>query len=253
MALKRKIKKRRGRREGEKERLAREREREGSTKTRSPERGKIKICPRRYIIRPTTFVRPRNLHVKRGPATSNLWFFFLAFLSFSLSLPCLFFFSIHPALKDEKFTTSATTSRLVFSRKIPWFRPFSTFFPRISSFFPFFFSPFPSLSSLQSSTVHGKRPCRALTRGRRNLLEANYSRPPLFRRVYRWNKFEKEGWSRGEFCWLTEETGLVCFTCNGDKVVMAIIIGFFFSFFLGNFTRWITRVEQIIAILFYSD
>lgn len=142
MALKRKIKKRRGRREGEKERLAREREREGSTKTRSPERGKIKICPRRYIIRPTTFVRPRNLHVKRGPATSNLWFFFLASLSFSLSLPCLFFFSIHPALKDEKFTTSATTSRLVFSRKIPWFRPFSTFFPRISSFFPFFFPLF---------------------------------------------------------------------------------------------------------------
>lgn len=136
MALKRKIKKRRGRREGEKERLARE----GSTKTRSPEQGKIKICPRRYIIRPTTFVRPRNLHVKRGPATSNLWFFFSPLSLFFSLFPCLFFFSIHPALKDEKFTTSATTSRLVFSRKIPWFRLFSTSFPRISFFFSFSFS-----------------------------------------------------------------------------------------------------------------
>lgn len=122
--------------------------------------------------------------------------FFLTSLSLFFSLfPCLFFFSIHPALKDEKFTTSATTSRLVFSRKIPWFRLFSTSFPRISFFFLFL-----SLSS----TVHGKRPCRALMRGR-NLLEANYSRPPLFRRVYRWNKFEKEGWSRGDFSQLTEK------------------------------------------------
>lgn len=127
MALKRKIKKRRGRREGEEETS-------GGGRDPPFERRKIKICPRRYIIRPTTFVRPRNLHVKRGPAASNLWFFFLITVSLSLSLG-LFFLSIHPALKDEKFTTSATTSfSLVFSREIPWFRPFSTFFPRISSF-----------------------------------------------------------------------------------------------------------------------
>ena len=171
-------------------------------------------------------------------------------LSLFLSLSSLSFLLFHSPCSEGWEIYNVAFS---FFAKNPVIPPFLDFLSPDFLLFSFFFSPFPSLSSLQSSTVHGKRPCRALTRGRRNLLEANYSRPPLFRRVYRWNKFEKEGWSRGEFCWLTEETGLVCFTCNGDKVVMAIIIGFFFSFFLGNFTRWITRVEQIIAILFYSD
>ena len=161
-------------------------------------------------------------------------------LSLFLSLSSLSFLLFHsPCSEGWEIYNVGDYVAFSFFAKNPVIPPFLDFLSPDFLLFSFFFSPFPSLSSLQSSTVHGKRPCRALTRGRRNLLEANYSRPPLFRRVYRWNKFEKEGWSRGEFCWLTEETGPVCSTCNGDKVVMAITIGFFFSFF------WvILRVES---------
>lgn len=137
MALKRKIKKRRGRREGEKERLARE----GSTKTRSPEQGKIKICPRRYIIRPTTFVRPRNLHVKRGPATSNLWFFFsLLSLSLFLSLPLSFLLFHSPCSEGWEIYNVGDYVAFSFFAKNPVIPPFLHFLSPDFLFFSFSFS-----------------------------------------------------------------------------------------------------------------
>lgn len=117
-------------------------------------------------------------------------------LSLFLSLPLSFLLFHSPCSEGWEIYNVGDYVAFSFFAKNPVIPPFLHF---LSPDFLFFFL-FLSLSS----TVHGKRPCRALMRGR-NLLEANYSRPPLFRRVYRWNKFEKEGWSRGDFSQPTEK------------------------------------------------
>lgn len=171
-------------------------ERRGVDEDTIPRAGENKNLSSTLYHSANHFCSPAEFTCEKGSGHVQFMIFF-SHLSLSLFFsPSLSFLLFHsPCSEGWEIYNVGDYVAFSFFAKNPVIPPFLDF---LSPDFLLFFFFFPSLSSLQSSTVHGKRPCRALMRGR-NLLEANYSRPPLFRRVYRWNKFEKEGWSRGDF------------------------------------------------------
>ena len=134
MALKRKIKKRRGRREGEKERLARERERGGSTKTRA---GENKNLSSALYHSANHFCSPAEFTCEKGSGHVQFMIFFPR-LSLFLSLSSLSFLLFHSPCSEGWEIYNVAFS---FFAKNPVIPSFLDFLSPDFLLFSFFFFP----------------------------------------------------------------------------------------------------------------
>lgn len=150
MALKRKIKKRRGRREGEKERLARERERErGVNEDTKPRAGENKNLSSALYHSANHFCSPAEFTCEKGSGHVQFMIFFPR-LSLFLSLSSLSFLLFHsPCSEGWEIYNVGDYVAFSFFAKNPVIPPFLDFLSPDFLLFSFFFFPF-SFSFLAS-------------------------------------------------------------------------------------------------------
>lgn len=136
----------------------RERERErGVNEDTKPRAGENKNLSSALYHSANHFCSLAEFTCEKGSGHVQFMIFFPR-LSLFLSLSSLSFLLFHSPCSEGWEIYNVAFS---FFAKNPVIPPFLDFLsPDFLLFSFFFFSPFPSLSSLQSSTVHGKRPCR---------------------------------------------------------------------------------------------